>query len=155
MKKTKKENKPEFSASETIRKISGCIDVLTGDLVNEIGKDYMGGLHQAVESNRCMNKPVLWFLIRINKDILDSHKVTIAVAAIEKPFSYYHENLDVWKYDYEKEKLELVYSLPHRTEMKNFLREPKKYSKDLVKWCKEYLAQDKVDINDPSSLILS
>jgi len=38
--------------------------------------------------------------------------------------------------------------------MKNFLRTPEKYSKDLIKWITLYLKQEKLDLNDNSSQVI-
>lgn len=133
-------------------KPSGITSIEAGDFANEAGKSYMKGLWEAVESHKHIGSHTLWFAVKIKKDILNPAIVRITIGAMSKPFRYLHENLDLWKYDYISDKLELEWSLPHRTEMKNFLRAPDKYNKDLIGWIKTYEKQAKINLEDDTAV---
>jgi len=129
--------------------------IAAGDLANHIGGYFMEDLQKAIDNHRKYEKPILYFVCQIRKDPTDTTKINLTIAAMDKRIKYLRESTDLWQYDYKNEKLELLWSIPHRTEMKNFLRNPDKYSKDLIKWIKKYLKQEKINLNDSSSQVIT
>lgn len=125
-----------------------------GDLTNECGKSYMNGLWKAIVDHRVMRLPIIWFIVIVKKDMKDDRIIRITIKAHRKPLKYLHEGVDLWEYDYLQDKLDLVWSLPHRTEMNNFIRNPDKYDKRLIGWIKDFIKQDKINLKDPSAVKL-
>lgn len=125
------------------------VEIITaGDLANEMGKSYMAGLRKAIEDHRGYNIRNLWFIVKTEKNPSNIQKVHITYGILSEPLKFMRESMDMWKYDYLKDDLTLVWSLPHRTEMNNFLTHPEKYNKDLIYWIKRYLRQEKVNLKD-------
>jgi len=129
--------------------------IAAGDLANEAGKSYMKGLFKAIDNHEKYKKNKLWIMVKIDKERWDRRAIKISYGVMDKPLEYMRESMDLWEYDYVNGKLKLLWSIPHRVEMKNILRAPEKYSKDLVKWIKVYLKQENLDLNDSSSIKLS
>lgn len=129
-------------------------DITAGDLANEVGKIYMKDLWEAIERNAKLGNKKLFFLTMIRKNPTKLTEINVYIF----PFVQYSEKLressDLWQYDYEKEKLQLIWSIPHRTEMKNFLRSPEKYNKDLIKWIRQYLHQENINLQDSSAQVI-
>ena len=114
----------------------------SGDLVSEAGKSYMTGLMEAIKNHKKFNIPKLWFMVKIEKESFNTRVIKISIGAMSAPFRYLHDGIDLWSYDYRKDERKLEWSLPHRLEMKNFLRSPEKYDKDLVHWIRQYMKQE-------------
>jgi len=129
-------------------------DIAAGDLSSEIGKTYMKRLWHLIDFHEGFKKEKVYFLSTIRKNPKNLQEINININAMAKPLTYLRESMDLWEYDYKKEKLNLFWSLPHRIEMKNFLRTPEKYSKDIIKWIRMYLKQEKLDLNDNSSQVI-
>jgi len=141
---------------ETIEKIK--IDdpyVEAGDLTNEIGKIYMKRLNASIRRNASKKLDKLYFVVSTKKDPTDMNKIHIFIYNLLEPLKKKYESMDLWEYDYKKEKLTPLWSLPDRSMMKNFLRSPEKYNKDLVRWIKEFVAQENIDLNDPTAKVLT
>ncbi len=113
--------------------------VESGELANEFWKSYEKELQKAIEDHRKFKFEKLWFPVMIKKSIANSRIISIVVGVSPDPISL-RPDLDLWEYDYLREKLNLVYSLPHVLEMKNFLRSEEKYSKKLIEDIRNYLA---------------
>jgi len=129
--------------------------IAAGDLANEAGKSYMKGLFKAIDNHAKYNRKKLWIMVKIEKEMWDKRAIKISFGVMDKPLTFMRESMDLWEYDYTEDKLKLCWSLPHRVEMKNFLRAPEKYSKDLIKWINLYLKQENLDLEDSSSIKLS
>lgn len=126
-----------------------------GELANEIGKFYISDLDAAIEDSRHLKFDVLYFIVQTEKDPTNLNNIEIRIGITNKCLNYLRESTDLWEYDYKTNKKRLVWSVPHRIDMKNFLRAEHKYSKDLIKWIKEYLKQHpEVNLNDKSRVIL-
>lgn len=125
-----------------------------GDLANEVGKKLMKDLYASIERHASLNIPKLYFLTSIKKDPTNLQQIHLYIKVMSRQLHYLRENFSLWEFDYGNEKLKLLWSIPHRTEMKNFLREPSKYSPDLIKWIKMYLKQEKINLHDKSCKII-
>lgn len=128
--------------------------IAAGDLANEAGKSYMKGLFSAIDNHEKYKKKKLWVAVKIEKERWDKRVIKIAYGVMDKPLTYMRESMDLWEYDYLHGKLKLLWSLPHRVEMKNFLLSPEKYSKDLIRWINLYIKQENLDLMDSSSIKL-
>ena len=130
----------KYDTKITTRKMQVPYDyVEAGDLSNEIGKFYMKDLESSVQRHAYLNLPNLYFIIKIKKDPTNTKKIVITIGITNKCLNFLQESTDLWEYDYKLEKLRLIWSVPHRTEMKNFLKSPEKYNKKLIKWIKAFL----------------
>jgi len=150
-----------MSVNPTIKKLIDTADehkklleypIEAGELANEAGKSYMKGLWKAIQDHEKFRKPTLWFIVKIEKEMGSDRIINITIGVIDKPLIYLRDSTDLWKYSYITEKLYLEWSLPHKIEMKNFLRAQEKYDSNLIKWIREYIAQEKTNLNDPSSI---
>lgn len=131
------------------------IEIASGDLANEIGKKLMQRLEHSIKFHRDFQLDRIYFITMIKKDPTNLKEINIYIKASRQPLRILRESVDLWEYDYREEKLNLIWSLPHRTEMKNFLRSPEKYNKDLISWIKAYVKQENINLNDPSSRVIS
>jgi hypothetical protein len=129
-------------------------DITAGDLADAVGKIYMKDLWEAIERNAKLGKKRLFFLTMIRKNPTKLTEINVYILPFEEFSHKMRESTDLWEYDYEKEKLQLIWTIPHRTEMKNFLRAPEKYSKDLIKWIREYLRQENINLQDSSAQVI-
>ena len=129
-------------------------DIAAGDLANEIGKKLMRDLEESIEKHAVLRKEKLWFLTSIRKNPANTREIHMFIHPSFVELKIKREQMDLWEYDYLKNKLSVVWSVPHRTEMKNFLRSPEKYNKDLIKWITEYLDQEKINLNDSSAQVI-
>lgn len=120
----------------------------SGDLVNEAGKSYMKGLWQAVKDHEKFKLEKIWIMVKIEKERYDDRAIKISYGIMDKPLKYKRESMDHWEYNYKTGKLMLNWSIPHRVEMKNFLRSPEKYSKDIIQWIKEYVKENKINLHE-------
>jgi len=147
-----------YKVIEKVRKINFSDSyVEAGDLANEVGKDYLDTLFKSIERNNTKERKKLYFVVITKKDPRDINKIEIHILPLFKrnrPLKYLRESTDHWVYDYEKEKLELIWSVPHRIDMKNFLRSPEKYSKDIIHWIRLFLEQENLNLDDPRSQIV-
>jgi len=126
-----------------------------GDLSNEIGKRFMKRLWSSIEFHSKFGLDKIYFLSMIRKNPSNLEEINVTIKALKAPLTYPRESMDHWEYDYRSEKLTLLWSLPHRTEMKNFLRAPEKYNKDLIKWIKQYIKNEGINLKDDSSKVIS
>lgn len=129
--------------------------IAAGDLANEAGKSYMNGLFKAIDDHEKYKRNILWIAVKIEKERWDKRVIKISYGVMDKPLKFMRESMDLWEYDYRNSKLKLCWSLPHRVEMKNFLRAPEKYSKDLIRWINEYVAQERINLKDGSAQVFS
>lgn len=126
-----------------------------GELANEIGKFYMEDLKTAFENGRKHKKDKLYFIIKTEKDPSDHLKVYIRIGITDKKLEYLQESIDLWEYDYINDKQKLLWSIPHRTDMKNFLAHPEKYTKEIIGWIRKFLDQNpNINLKDKSGIIL-
>jgi len=126
-----------------------------GDLANEIGKIYIQDLDSAIEDGRKYNKKILYFVIMTEKNPTDLQEINIKIGITDKFFPELKESMDFWKYDYKTEEKTLLWSVPSRIDMKNFLRAEHRYSKDIIKWIKKFLKQHpEIDLKDSSAVRL-
>lgn len=116
--------------------------IAAGDLANELGKQYMISLRKSVENHRKYKRGILYFFILIKKEVYNDRVIKLHIGVNDRFSGTLRHDTDVWQYDYNKEELKLLYSLPHKLAMKNFLHAPEKYSKDLLKWINQYLLQE-------------
>jgi len=128
--------------------------VAAGDLSNEIGKFFMEKLWNQIEFHRDFNLDKIYFVTMFKKNPTNTNEVNLYLKALRVPLYYLRESTDLWEYDYQKDELKLLWSLPHRTEMKNFLRDPEKYNKDLIRWINKYIKQENINLNDSSAQML-
>ena len=130
--------------------------VEAGELANEIGKVYMKDLDSAIEDGKEFRMDKLYFIVQTEKNPTDLTKIEIRIGITDKLFNKMFESTDFWEYDYRTNKRELLWSVPHRIDMKNFLRAEHKYSKDIIKWIKEYLKTNPdIDLLDKTRVVLS
>jgi hypothetical protein len=129
-------------------------DITAGDLADAVGKIYMKDLWESIERNRKLEEKRIFFLTMIRKNPTKLTEIIVYILPFEDFSHKMRESTDLWEYDYEKEKLQLIWSVPHRTEMKNFLRSPEKYSKDLIKWIRQYLHQENINLQDSSAQVI-
>ena len=113
----------------------------------------MKDLWEAIERNAGQHKK-LFFLTMIRKNPTKLTEINVYIFPFEEFSNTMRESADLWQYDYENEKLHLIWSIPHRTEMKNFLRSPEKYNKDLIKWINQYLDQENINLKDKSAQVI-
>lgn len=130
-------------------------EITAGDLADAVGKIYMKDLWKAIERNAKQKRKVIYYLTTVRKDPSDLTKILIYIWPFSEPIRYLRESMDLWKFDYEKEELKLVWSVPHRAEMKNFLRSPELYSKELINWIKQYLKQENINLEDSTAQVIS
>jgi len=130
-------------------------EITAGDLADAVGKIYMKDLWIAIERYSKQKQKEIYFLTTVRKDPKDLTKIIIYIWPFLRPIIYKRESMDLWKFDYEKEELKLIWSVPHRAEMKTFLRSPDLYSKELIQWIKEYLDQENLDLNDSTAQVVS
>jgi hypothetical protein len=130
--------------------------VEAGELANEIGKIYMKKLDDAIQDGKELGLDKVYFIIQTEKDPSNLSHIEIRIGITDKYFEKMFESTDFWEYDYRTNKKSILWTVPSRIDMKNFLRSPEKYSKDLIKWIKIYLAQNPdINLHDKRSLILS
>lgn len=126
-----------------------------GELANEIGKIYMQDLDSAINDSRKLDIDKLYFIVQTEKDPTNLYNIEIRIGITNKYFDKLFESTDFWEYDYKREKKRLIWSIPHRIDMKNFLRAPHKYSKDIIQWIKDYLKQHpEINLQDKTQVIL-
>ena len=127
-----------------------------GELANEIGKFYIADLDSAIEDGKEINVSKLYFIVQTEKDPTDLTKIEIRIGITNNNLKYLKESTDFWEYDYNKNEKKLLWSVPHRIDMKNFLRAKNKYSKEMIYWIEEYLKQNpEINLKDKASIILS
>jgi len=146
---------PEVKERTRNIKISNDEVVEAGDLANVIGKYCLEDLEIAVEDHRKYGIDKLYFICQLRKDPRDTNKLKMTIGVTDIKLRLLKESTDFWEYDYLKEKLTLLWSIPHRIEMKNFLKSPEKYSKDLIRWINEYIKQEKINLKDESAQVIS
>jgi len=127
----------------------------SGDLANEAGKSYMKGLWKAIDNHAKLKLDKIWIMAKAEKEHFAHRAIKIMFGVMDKPLRYMRESMDLWEYDYKNNKLKLLWSLPHRSGMKNFLRAPDKYSKDLIKWINMYIDQENINLKDSKTQIIS
>ena len=147
------EKKNIISSKDEI-KISD-FDIAAGDLSNEIGKKFMKKLWHSIEFHSAFELDKIYFLTSIRKNPAKTSEIRITIKALREKLFFLRESMDHWEYDYLDNKLKLLWSIPHRTQMKNFLRAPEKYSKDIIKWIKQYIKQNDINLDDDSCQIIS
>lgn len=126
-----------------------------GELANEIGKFYMKDLDSAIESHKKFKRKKLYFVVQTEKDPTKLTDIHIRIGIVDIPFPELKESTDFWEYDYINDKKKLLWSVPHRTDMKNFLRSPDKYNKEFIDWIKLFLKQHpEINLKDKSRVIL-
>lgn len=130
-------------------------EITAGDLADAVGKIYMKDLWKAIERNSKQKQKEIYYLTTVRKDPKELTKILIYIWPFLRPIIYKRESMDLWKFDYEKEELKLIWSVPHRAEMKTFLRAPELYSKELIQWIREYLDQENLDLNDKTAQVIS
>lgn len=130
-------------------------EITAGDLADAVGKIYMKDLWKAIERNSKQKQKEIYYLTTVRKDPKELTKILIYIWPFLRPIIYKRESMDLWKFDYEKEELKLIWSVPHRAEMKTFLRAPELYSKELIQWIREYLDQENLDLNDKTGQVIS
>jgi len=123
------------------------LEIECGDLAREIGKFYMDDLRKSIQTARKFGLEKVWFAVNFRKNPLDHSKMHLKIGIIGQPLTKLRESFDLWEFDYHKEELTPLWSLPHRYEMKTYLKEPEKYSPELIKWIRQYLAQEGIDLN--------
>ena len=126
--------------------------VEAGDLAREIGKFYMQDLEKAVANHRKFKIDKLYFIVRFKKNPENPQEVHIQIGITERRIYKYFHSMDLWEYDYTKDELKLLWTLPHPAEMESFLSDPDKYDKNLIHWIKCYLEQDKKNLKDPNKV---
>ena len=117
-----------------------------GDLANEVGKKLMKDLFKSIERYANLGFSKLYFLTGVRKDPTDIRKIHLLIQPLHHKLKFLRESYDFWEYNYLIDKLELIWSVPHITEMKNFLRAPDKYSPKLIQDIKSYLKQENIDL---------
>ena len=122
-----------------------------GDLVREIGnKTYLPDLYKVIESHRRFNKSSLRFIVLIKKESASLRVVEIKIVATDRKFNYLHHDMDVWEYDYRKEKLKFLWSLPHISEFEDFLADPDQFDPKVISDIKKYMKQEHLTSKDVS-----
>lgn len=126
-----------------------------GELANEIGKTYQKRLDNAISDAKAFNLDKVYFIVQTEKDPSKPTDIHLRIGITDKFFNKLVESTDFWEYDYKLNKKRLVWSVPHRIDMRNFLRAEHKYSKEIIHWIKEYLKQNpELNLNDSSRVIL-
>ena len=116
------------------------------DLAGEIRKKYEASLNKAFEDGASHNKNKLYFIVMVKKNPIDKKKIHIKIGITDKKLSKLYESTDFWCYDYLKGKPTLLWSIPHKSSMKNYLKEPGNYDKSLIMWIKQFIAQEGMDL---------
>jgi len=122
--------------------------IAAGDLANEAGKSYMRALNESIDRHRKFKRHKLYFRVIIKKNSFNDRVINITTGVTEDWSGVLDADSDLWIYDYDKEELRLLYSLPNRLEMKNFLRDPDTYSKEFIQYIRTYLKQEGIEEND-------
>lgn len=120
------------------------------DVAHEIGKFYMADLRDAIETGRKLSLDKLWLAVNVRKNPIYHRKLHIKIGLIDKPLTKLRESFDLWEYNYPKEELTCLWSLPHRYEMKNYLSTPDKFDPKLIHWINQFLKQEGIDKKDLS-----
>lgn len=118
-----------------------------GDLAREIGKFYMEDLRSAIQDGRKFDLDKLWFICKFEKNPTDKRKMHLKLAISSIPLVKMRESFDLWMYDYKKEVLQEIWSLPHRCEMMNYLYDPSLYHPKLIQWIREYIKQENINLS--------
>lgn len=116
------------------------------DLAGEMRKKYEASLSKAIEDGFKLNKPKLYFIIMVKKNPLEKKKIHIKIGITDKKLSKFYENTDFWEYDYVKGKEKLLWSIPHKSSMKLYLKDPENYDKNLIMWLRQFIAQEGMDL---------
>jgi hypothetical protein len=113
----------------------------SGDLAQVMCTYYLKELNQAVEDHAEFNREKLYFMVNTRKDKLCERAIKITIGVIDKPLEYLHQDLDLWEYDYRKDELKLLWSIPHERSFKNFLANKDKVCQKTLFWIYQYLKQ--------------
>lgn len=116
------------------------------DLAAEIQKKYEVSLNKAFQDGSKLKKNKLYFIVMVKKNAVDKKKIHIKIGIIDKKLSKLYESTDFWSYDYLKNKPALLWSVPHKSAMKNYLKEPDNYDKSLIMWLRQFIAQEGMDL---------
>jgi hypothetical protein len=116
------------------------------DLTKEISKKYQASLSKSFDDGSKLNKNKLYFIVMVKKDPESKQKIHIKIAITDKKLHKLYESTDLWSYDYVKGKATLLWSVPHKSAMMNYLKEPENYDKNLIKWINQFLDQSGFDI---------
>ena len=126
-----------------------------GELAQEIGKYYMQDLNKAIESHRSFEKENLYFLCKTEKDPLAVQNVHLKMGITDRKLTRLVESTDFWQYNYKKEELTLLWTIPRIFMFKNYLRTPGLYAPFLIECIKKYIKQEKINLKNLSSQVLS
>jgi len=117
------------------------------DLATAIKEKYEVSLDKSINDGGKFDKPLLYFMVIVKKNPIEKKKIHIKIGISDTPLSNKkYEAVDYWSYDYRKNKLHLIWSVPHKTAMKLYLKDPERYDKDLVRWTREFIAQEGLDL---------
>ena len=123
------------------------LEIECGDLAREIGKFYMADLRKAIQSARKYGLEKVWFAVNFRKNPIDHRKMHLKIGILDRPLTKLRESFDLWVFDYHKEELTPLWSLPHRYEMKTYLKAPENYSPELIKWIRQFVKQEGLDLD--------
>jgi hypothetical protein len=118
-----------------------------GDLAGIISDRYRGKLWQAIEDGSKFSKPLLYFIVMIKKDPIDKQKIHIKLTISDKGLpNKMYEGTDYWRYDYKIGELKLIWSIPHKSSMAMYLKDPHRFDPQLIKWINDFIKQEGLDI---------
>ena len=129
--------------------------VEAGDLAKEVGKLYIQDLNAAIEDGRKHNRTELSFLVHSKKDTFNKNKINITIGVCDVLLSRMRQLTDYYIYNYDKEELKLIWTLPHKTEMKRFMREPEKYPQLIIQSIRQYLKQEGINLSKRKEEVVS
>jgi hypothetical protein len=129
--------------------------VEAGDLTSEMIKHYNKSLWLAVKDHRNLGLKKLYFGVLVKRNPTDHNKFHVKILPFRQELDKLYENMDFYVYDYEKEEMKWLWSVPHKFMMKNYLKDESKYDKKLIYFIKKFLKQENLDLNDfkPSKII--
>lgn len=129
--------------------------VEAGEIVQEMVKYYNKSLWRAIEDHRDLGRNRLYFQVKMKRNPYDHNKFHLKILPHRKELSKLYEDCDFYLYDYEKDSLIWLWSVPHKVMFKNFLSDESKYDKNLIKCIKEFLKQENLKLEDfkPSKII--
>jgi hypothetical protein len=121
--------------------------VEVGDLAHEVGKRYLDKLWKVVEAHADLGLEKLYIWARIEKNIAEKTKTKFKMFGLLKPLEKLRQSSALYEYDFKKEQMLLLWTIPHRSEFRNILTYPERNTPEYVDTIKRYIKQEGLKIN--------
>lgn len=117
-----------------------------GEVVNAFGPKYMEELKKAAQDHLYIGKKFYIQIVSKHLAIMSNRGIQLVfIARLSKPLM--NPNEDVWSVNPKNGNIELEWSLPHKLEMKNILRNEVKMAPKLINDIKQYLKETGLNLN--------